>query len=149
MNTFDKLRLIKLTKNNCQILLNSNDGFIINTTYNSNKGEAYKREYKIFNGKLHIHERKNTDSSHDNTWIATDKEVHQFLEKYLWKLSLDGITVRHAAILLITFSALIMLYIISLLKNMCTAVILVLHIPNFYRNMQHFIAFSLKSCFVI
>ena len=125
MDTFDKLRLIKLTKNNCQILLNSNDGFIINTIYN------------------------NTDSSHDNTWIATDKEVHQFLEKYLWKLSLDNITVRHAAILLIAFSALIMLYIISLLKNMCTAVILVLHIPNFYRNMQHFIAFSLKSCFVI
>ena len=94
MDTFDKLRLIKLTKNNCQILLNSNDGFIINTTQNSNKGEAYKREYKIFNGKLHIYERKkNTDSSHDNTWIATDKEVHQFLEKYLWKLSLDNITV--------------------------------------------------------
>lgn len=148
MDTFDKLRLIKLTKNNCQILLDSNDGFIINTTYNSNKGGAYKREYKIFNGKLHIHERKNTDSSHDNTWIATDKEVHQFLEKYLWKLSLDNITVRHAAILLITFSALIMLYIISLLKNMCTAVILVLHIPNFKEN-EHFIEFSLKSCFVI
>lgn len=131
MDTFDKLKLIKLTKNNCQILLDSNDGFIINTTYNSNKGGAYKREYKIFNGKLHIHERKNTDSSHDNTWIATDKEVLQFLEKYLWKLSLDNITVRHAAILLITFSAVIMLYIISLLKNMCTAVILVLHIPIF------------------
>ena len=149
MDTFDKLRLIKLTKNNFQILLDSNDGFIINTTYNSNKGGAYKREYKIFNGKLHIYERKkNTDSSHDNTWIATDKEVHQFLEKYLWKLSLDNITVRHAVILLITFSALIMLYIISLLKNMCTAVILVLHIPNFHRNMQHFIAFSLKSCLI-
>lgn len=93
MDTFDKLRLIKLTKNNCQILLDSNDGFIINTTYNSNKGGTYKREYKIFNGKLHIHERKNTDSSHDNTWIVTDKEVLQFLEKYLWKLSLDNITV--------------------------------------------------------
>ena len=93
MDTFDKLRLIKLTKNNCQILLDSNDGFIINTTYNSNKGGAYKREYKISNGKLHIHERKNTDSSHDNTWIATDKEVQPFLEKYLWKLSLDNITV--------------------------------------------------------
>ena len=58
MDTFDKLRLIKLTKNNFQILLDSNDGFIINTTYNSNKGGAYKREYKIFNGKLHIYERK-------------------------------------------------------------------------------------------
>ena len=56
MDTFDKLKLIKLIKNNCQILLDSNDGFIINTTYNSNKGGAYKREYKIFNGKLHIHE---------------------------------------------------------------------------------------------
>lgn len=149
MYTFDKLRLIRLTKNNRQILLDSNTGFIVNTTYNSNKGGAYKREYRISNGKLYIHEMKTTDSSHDNTWIATDKEVHQFLEKYLWKLSLDNITVRHATILLITFSALIMLYIISLLKNMCTAVIFVLHIPNFYRNMQHFIAFSLKSCFVI
>ena len=57
MDTFDKLRLIKLTKNNCQILLDSNDGSIINTIYNSNKVGAYKREYKIFNGKLHIHER--------------------------------------------------------------------------------------------
>lgn len=70
MDTFDKLRLIKLSKNNCQILLDSNDGFIINTTYNSNKGGAYKREYKIFNGKLHIHKRKNTDSSHDNTFYG-------------------------------------------------------------------------------
>ena len=148
MYTFDKLRLIRLTKNNRQILLDSNTGFIVNTTYNSNKGGAYKREYRISNGKLYIHEMKTTDISYDNTWIATDKEVHQFLEKYLWKLSLDNITVRHAAILLITFSALIMLYIISLLKNMCTAVILVLHIPNFYRNMQHFIAFSLKSCLI-
>lgn len=93
MDTFDKLRLIKLTKNNCQIILDSNDGFIISTIYNSNKGGGYKREYKIFNGKLHIHETKNTDSSYDNTWIATDKEVHQFLAKYLWKLSLDDITV--------------------------------------------------------
>ena len=59
MYTFDKLRLIRLTKNNRQILLDSNTGFIVNTTYNSNKGGAYKRE--------------------DNTWIATDKEVHQFL----------------------------------------------------------------------
>lgn len=94
MDTLDKLRLIRLTKNNRQILLDSNDEFIVNTTYNSNKGGAYKREYKIFNGKLHIHETKNTDSSYDNTWIATDKEVHQFLEeKYLWKLSLDNITI--------------------------------------------------------
>ena len=142
MDTFDKLGLIKLTKNNCQILLNSNDGFIINTTYNSNKGEAYKREYKIFNGKLHIYERKkNTDSSHDNTWIATDKEVHQFLEKYLWKLSLDNITVRHAAILLITFSALIMLYIISLPKTMFTVVFLLLPFQIFYRTFQTLLPF--------
>lgn len=79
MYTFDKLRLIRLTKNNHQILLDSNTGFIVNTTYNSNKGGAYKREYRISNGKLYIHEMKTTDSSYDNTWIATDKEVHQFL----------------------------------------------------------------------
>ena len=79
MYTFDKLRLIRLTKNNRQILLDSNTGFIVNTTYNSNKGGAYKREYRISNGKLYNHEMKTTDSSNDNTWIATDKEVHQFL----------------------------------------------------------------------
>ena len=83
MDTFDKLRLIKLTKNNCQILLDSNNGFIINTTYNSNKGGAYTREYKISNGKLYIHETNTTNSSYNNTWIATDKEVHQFLTKFL------------------------------------------------------------------
>ena len=42
MYTFDKLRLIRLTKNNRQILLDSNTGFIVNTTYNSNKGGALK-----------------------------------------------------------------------------------------------------------
>lgn len=91
MDTFDKLRLIKLTKNNRQILLASNDGVIVNTTYNSNKDGAYKREYKISNGNLYIHEMRTTDSSYDNTWIASDREVHQFLAKYLWKLSLDDI----------------------------------------------------------
>lgn len=89
MDTFDKLRLIRLTKNNRQILLDLNDRFIVNTTYNSNKSGAYKREYKISNGNLYIHEMKITDSSYDNTWISTDKEIHQFLAKYLWKLSLD------------------------------------------------------------
>ena len=58
MYTFDKLRLIRLTKNNRQILLDSNTGFIVNTTYNSNKGGAYKREYRISNGKLYIHEMR-------------------------------------------------------------------------------------------
>ena len=47
MDTFDKLRLIKLTKNNCQILLDSNDGFIINTIYNGNKGGLTKENIKF------------------------------------------------------------------------------------------------------
>ena len=93
MDIFEKLRLIKLTKENHQILLNSNDGFITNTSYNRKTGGAYKREYKISDGNLYIHEAKTTDKFYNDSWIATDKKVHQFLSKFLWKLVLDEISV--------------------------------------------------------
>ena len=56
------------------------------------KGGAREREYKITNGNLYIHEAK-TDGSYDESWIATDEEVHRFLSKYLWKLSLNDVII--------------------------------------------------------
>lgn len=91
MDIFEKLRLIRLTKENCQKLLELNEGFVANTKHNSKKG-ACKREYKITNGNLYIHEAK-TDGSYDESWIATDEEVHRFLSKYLWKLSLNDVII--------------------------------------------------------
>ena len=38
MGTIDRLRQIKLTKKNCQKLLELNEGFVANTNYNSNIG---------------------------------------------------------------------------------------------------------------
>lgn len=89
MEIFDKIRLIKLTKENRQILLDSNEGFSFQLSYNSRKGGAREREYKITNGNLYIHEAK-LDGSYE-AWIATDEEVHRFLEKYLVKLSLNDV----------------------------------------------------------
>ena len=37
MGTIDRLRQIKLTKKNCQRLLELNEGFVANTNYNSKK----------------------------------------------------------------------------------------------------------------
>lgn len=90
IDIFEKIGLIKLTQKNRQILLESNEGFRINTSYNSKKGGNRTREYKIANGKLYIHEVK-SDGSCNESWIATDEEVQQFLEKYLVKLSLNDV----------------------------------------------------------
>lgn len=92
MGTIDRLRQIKLTKKNCQRLLELNEGFVANTNYNSKKG-ACKREYKITNGNLYIHEAKISDELYEESWIATDEEVHRFLSKYLWKLSLNDVII--------------------------------------------------------
>ena len=62
MDIFEKLRLIRLTKENCQKLLELNEGFVANTNYNSKKG-ACKREYSISKGKLYIHETINKSAN--------------------------------------------------------------------------------------
>ena len=83
--------LDKLTKKNCQKLLELNEGFVANTKYNSKKG-ACKREYSISKGKLYIQETiKKSANNYELSWIATDEEVHRFLLKYLWKLSHDDV----------------------------------------------------------
>ena len=89
MGTIDRLRQIKLTKKNCQKLLELNEGFVANTNYNSNKG-ACKRESSISKGKLYIHETiKKSANNYELSWIATDEEVHSFLLRYLWELSTE------------------------------------------------------------
>ena len=89
MDIIEKLRLIRLTKENCQKLLELNEGFGANTKYNSKKG-ACKREYSISKGKLYIHETiKKSANNYELSWIATDEEVHRFLLRYLWELSTE------------------------------------------------------------
>ena len=89
MDIIEKLRLIRLTKENCQKLLELNEGFGANTKYNSKKG-ACKREYSISKGKLYIHETiKKSANNYELSWIATDEEVHSFLLRYLWELSTE------------------------------------------------------------
>lgn len=93
IDIFEKIGLIKLTKENRQILLDSNEGFSFQLSYNSRKGGAREREYKITNGNLYIHEAKISDELYEESWIATDEEVHRFLSKYLWKLSLNDVII--------------------------------------------------------
>ena len=82
MESIDGLATIRLTKNNRQKILDINDGFTAESFYNLKRGGSYIREYKISNGKLVIRDMlRNT----------TDAEVHRFLLKYLWKLSIEGI----------------------------------------------------------
>ena len=89
MDIIEKLRLIRLTKENCQKLLELNEGFGANTNYNSKKG-ACKREYSILKGKLYIQETiKKSANNYELSWIATDEEVHRFLLRYLWELSTE------------------------------------------------------------
>lgn len=94
MDQFEKLKTIRLTKANQQKLLDENNGFIAQTNYNSIRG-SFHRSYKILDGKLIIHDTSNNTSTEkffEKTWTATDEEVHRFLLKYLWKLSIDETT---------------------------------------------------------
>ena len=92
MGTIDRLRQIKLTKKNCQKLLELNEGFVANTNYNSKKG-ACKREYSVSKGKLYIQETiKKSANNYELSWIATDEEVHRFLLKYLEFLLQKGLS---------------------------------------------------------
>ena len=94
MESIDGLATIRLTKDNRQKILDINDGFTAESFYNSKRGGSYIREFKISNGKLVIRDMlRNTtnENQDDKSWIATDAEVHRFLLKYLWKLSIEGI----------------------------------------------------------
>ena len=57
-----------------------------------NTGRAYYRICCTY-GNLYIHEAKISDELYEESWIATDEEVHRFLSKYLWKLSLNDVII--------------------------------------------------------
>ena len=75
---------VRLTKANRQKLLDCNDGFSIQTSYES-KNHKWDRIYTIVKGSLHVTETGKTswaDSHYEKSWIASDEEVHRFLYKY-------------------------------------------------------------------
>ena len=47
--------MASLTKANRQKILDQNEGFTVNTSYDSRKS-SYKRQYTVKDGKLHIQE---------------------------------------------------------------------------------------------
>lgn len=85
--------MARLTKANRQKILNQNEGFEANTSYDS-RNSSYDRQYTVRGGELHIRESGKTswaDSRYDREWIASDKEVHRFLYENQWQMNTDGI----------------------------------------------------------
>ena len=85
--------MARLTKANRQKILNQNEGFTVNTSYDS-RNSSYKRQYTVKDGKLHIQESGKTswaDSGYDKEWIATDEETHRFLYDNQWRMNTNGI----------------------------------------------------------
>ena len=85
--------MARLTKKNRQRILDQNEGFITNTSYDS-RNSSYDRQYTVAEGKLHIRESGKTswsDSRYDKEWIASDEETHRFLYDNQWKMNTDGI----------------------------------------------------------
>ena len=65
----------RLTKLNRRKILDQNEGFVANTSYDS-RNSSYDRQYTVKGGKLHIQESGKT---YYKEWIATDEETHRFL----------------------------------------------------------------------
>lgn len=85
--------MARLTKKNRQRILDQNEGFTANTSYDS-RNSSYDRQYTVTEGKLHIQESGKTswaDSRYDKEWIASDEEVHRFLYDNQCKMNTDGI----------------------------------------------------------
>ena len=82
---------MRLTKANRQKLLDNNEGFTEHTSYES-RNHSYSREYKVEDGKLHIHESGETswaDSDYEKDWIADEDETHRFLYENQYKMNCD------------------------------------------------------------
>lgn len=83
----------RLTKKVRQKILEQNDGFIHRTSYDS-KNHRYDREYRVSDGKLYIRESGKTswsDSRYDESWEASDEEIHRFLYENQWRMNTDNI----------------------------------------------------------
>ena len=65
--------MVRLTKLNRQKILDQNEGFTANTSYDS-RNSSYDRQYTIKGGKLHIQESGKTswaDSRYNKEWVAS------------------------------------------------------------------------------
>ena len=83
------MKEMRLTKSVREKLLIINEGISI-TTSHSSRNFSFDRVYTILKGKLWIEELKKTswaDSRTCSKWIASDKEVHEFFYKNLWRLN--------------------------------------------------------------
>lgn len=73
--------MVRLTKLNRQKILDQNERFTANTSYDS-RNSSYDHQYTIKGGKLHIQESGKTfwaDNRYNKEWVATDEETHRFL----------------------------------------------------------------------
>ena len=85
--------MARLTKLNRQKILEQNEGFTANTSYDS-RNSSYDRQYTVKGGKLHIQESGKTswaDSRYNKEWVATDEETHRFLYDNQWRMNTDGL----------------------------------------------------------
>ncbi|MEV8219746.1 hypothetical protein AB0O65_08325 [Microbacterium sp. NPDC077391] len=84
---------MRLTAGVRQQLLDVNEGFTRKTSFESKNSSDY-RTYTISGGELHIRARGKgswADSRYDNSWVATDEDVHRFLHKHYDELNWDGV----------------------------------------------------------
>lgn len=84
---------MRLTKTNREKILKQNEGFTQKTYYEGNNFEE-ERIYTVTNGQVVIRSVGKTswaDSHFDDTWTASEEEVHRFLYKYKDRMNLDGI----------------------------------------------------------
>lgn len=84
---------MRLTKSVRQKIIENNEGF---TTKSHYKGKNFQedRKYTILEGKLHIEARGKSswaDSHHSDSWIANEKETHDFLYRNKGVLDTNGI----------------------------------------------------------
>lgn len=85
--------MVRLTKENRKKILNQNNGFTTNTSYDS-RNSKYGRRYEVKEGELHICESGKTswaDSGYKKEWVASDEEVHRFLYNNKRKMNMDGL----------------------------------------------------------
>ena len=89
----EEKKMARLTKTNRQKILSQNEGYTVNTSYDS-RNSSYDRQYKVLDGELYIRESGKhawADSRYDKQWKASDEEVHRFLYKYQFDMDIDGI----------------------------------------------------------
>jgi hypothetical protein len=86
---------MRLTKDVRQQLLDLNEGFTTQTSFEGNNGSA-DRHYEIRSGELHIriHGKGGWGAANErygNEYVADEDQTHRFLSKNLSALNTDGL----------------------------------------------------------